>query len=51
MTMDFEWAIRTLRSIQIGTPASASGPRPLFRSLGIVLSAITLRRSLGAMRR
>ena len=44
MTMDFEWAIRTLRSIQIGTPASASGPMPLLRSHGVVLSAM-IRRS------
>ena len=40
MTMDFEWAIRMRLSIQIGTPACASGPRPLLRSHGVVLSAI-----------
>ena len=40
MTIDFEWAIRTVLSIQIGTPASARGPRPLLRSHGVVLSAM-----------
>jgi hypothetical protein len=33
---------RTLRAIQIGTPASDNGPRPLFCSQGLILSAISL---------
>ena len=42
ITIDFEWAILTLWSIQIGTTAWISGPRPLLRSQGVFLSARTL---------
>jgi hypothetical protein len=40
MTMVLACAMRTARSIQIGTPATASGSIPLAYPHGVVLSAI-----------
>jgi hypothetical protein len=39
--MVFVWAIRAWSSIQIGTPAAASGSIPLASPHGVVLSAIS----------
>jgi hypothetical protein len=51
MTIVFEYATRTSRSIQVGTPAAASGSMPLACSQGVVLSAISRTSTLRSLAR